>query len=79
MRGSGGLVVAATMQPPDRDDMPEYKTIEDTIGETPLVRLQRLPGAAQAERGVRISSAPNAFIVCARSIDRSSGMINSMR
>ena len=39
------------MQPPDRDDMPEYKTIEDAIGETPLVRLQRLPGAAQAERG----------------------------
>lgn len=24
--------------------MPEYKTIEDTIGNTPLVRLQRLPG-----------------------------------
>jgi cysteine synthase B len=31
--------------------MPEYKTIEDTIGDTPLVRLQRVPGAAQAERG----------------------------
>jgi cysteine synthase B len=31
--------------------MPEYKTIEDAIGETPLVRLQRVPGAAQAERG----------------------------
>ena len=31
--------------------MPEYKTIEDAIGDTPLVRLQRLPGAAQAERG----------------------------
>ena len=25
--------------------MPEYPTIEDCIGETPLVRLQRLPGA----------------------------------
>jgi cysteine synthase B len=30
--------------------MPEYKTIEDAIGDTPLVRLQRVPGAAQAER-----------------------------
>src|SRR6185436_11279456 len=29
--------------------MPEYKTIEDAIGDTPLVRLQRVPGAAQAE------------------------------
>ena len=31
--------------------MPEYKTIEDAIGDTPLVRLQRVPGAAQSERG----------------------------
>jgi cysteine synthase B len=31
--------------------MPLYPTIEDTIGGTPLVRLQRVPGAAQAERG----------------------------
>jgi hypothetical protein len=31
------------------------------------------------ERGVRISSAPKAFMVCARSIDRSSGMISTMR
>jgi S-sulfo-L-cysteine synthase (O-acetyl-L-serine-dependent) len=30
---------------------PEYKTIEDVIGRTPLVRLQRVPGAANAERG----------------------------
>ena len=30
--------------------MPEYKTIDDAIGDTPLVRLQRVPGAAQAER-----------------------------
>lgn len=28
-----------------------YPTIEQTIGRTPLVRLQRLPGAANAERG----------------------------
>jgi len=28
-----------------------YKTIEDTIGNTPLVRLQRIPGAAQDARG----------------------------
>ena len=30
---------------------PEYKTIEDVIGRTPLVQLQRVPGAANAERG----------------------------
>jgi cysteine synthase B len=30
---------------------PEYKTIEEVIGRTPLVRLQRVPGAANAERG----------------------------
>jgi cysteine synthase B len=30
---------------------PEYKTIEDVIGRTPLVRLQRVTGAANAERG----------------------------
>jgi cysteine synthase B len=28
-----------------------YKTIEDTIGKTPLVRLQRIPGAAIEARG----------------------------
>ncbi len=31
--------------------MPSYQTLEDAIGNTPLVRLQRLPGAANAERG----------------------------
>jgi len=30
---------------------PTYPTVEDVIGRTPLVRLQRLPGAAVAERG----------------------------
>jgi len=30
---------------------PEYKTIEDAIGGTPLVRLQRLPGPANTARG----------------------------
>jgi cysteine synthase B len=30
---------------------PVYRTLEDTIGGTPLVRLQRLPGAAAAARG----------------------------
>jgi S-sulfo-L-cysteine synthase (O-acetyl-L-serine-dependent) len=30
---------------------PEYKTVEQVIGRTPLVRLQRLPGAGNAERG----------------------------
>jgi len=31
--------------------LPEYPTIEDVIGQTPLVRLQRLPGEAGAARG----------------------------
>jgi S-sulfo-L-cysteine synthase (O-acetyl-L-serine-dependent) len=31
--------------------MPTYKTLEDAIGGTPLVRLQRLPGAANQRRG----------------------------
>src|SRR5678809_565247 len=30
---------------------PTYPTIEDTIGATPLVRLMRLPGAANEARG----------------------------
>jgi cysteine synthase B len=30
---------------------PDYPTIEDTIGHTPLVRLQRVPGPANAKRG----------------------------
>ena len=30
---------------------PDYPTIEQTIGRTPLVRLQRLPGAGNAARG----------------------------
>lgn len=31
--------------------MPEYKTLEDAIGATPLVRLQRVPGAEIDRRG----------------------------
>lgn len=31
--------------------MPVYKTLEDLIGETPLVRLQRVPGADNERRG----------------------------
>ncbi len=31
--------------------MPRYMTIEDAIGGTPLVRLQRVPGALAGERG----------------------------
>jgi S-sulfo-L-cysteine synthase (O-acetyl-L-serine-dependent) len=31
--------------------MPTYKTLEDAIGGTPLVRLQRLPGAVHQQRG----------------------------
>ncbi|MCL4698418.1 MAG: pyridoxal-phosphate dependent enzyme, partial [Burkholderiaceae bacterium] len=30
---------------------PAWKTLEDAIGATPLVRLQRLPGADNAARG----------------------------
>lgn len=37
------------------DDMrPDFATIDRTIGNTPLVRLQRIPGAALAARGVTI-------------------------
>jgi S-sulfo-L-cysteine synthase (O-acetyl-L-serine-dependent) len=32
-------------------DMPAYKTLEDAIGSTPLVRLQRLPGPEVHARG----------------------------
>jgi cysteine synthase B len=31
--------------------MPGYRTLEDTIGNTPLVRLQRVPGPANERRG----------------------------
>jgi cysteine synthase B len=31
--------------------MPHYKTLEEAIGHTPLVRLQRLPGEEIASRG----------------------------
>ena len=31
--------------------MPDYKTVEDVIGATPLVRLQRLAGEEAARRG----------------------------
>lgn len=31
--------------------MPEYKTLESFVGNTPLVRLQRIPGEEQAKRG----------------------------
>jgi S-sulfo-L-cysteine synthase (O-acetyl-L-serine-dependent) len=33
------------------NEMPRYKTLEETIGGTPLVRLQRLPGADIEARG----------------------------
>ena len=33
------------------DSTPNYPTIEDVIGATPLVRLVRLPGAENAARG----------------------------
>ncbi|MCX7222530.1 MAG: pyridoxal-phosphate dependent enzyme, partial [Burkholderiales bacterium] len=31
--------------------MKTYPTVENAVGQTPLVRLQRLPGAIAAERG----------------------------
>jgi len=39
------------MTAPARSASPVYKTLEDAIGGTPLVALQRLPGAAGAARG----------------------------
>ena len=39
------------MTSPARPATPDYKTLEDAIGGTPLVALQRLPGAAGAARG----------------------------
>ena len=33
------------------DNAPRYKTLEDAIGGTPLVRLQRVPGEQNARRG----------------------------
>src|SRR5690606_12592206 len=41
-RGFGGCMISR---------MNAYKTIEEIIGSTPLVRLQRLPGDAGAARG----------------------------
>jgi cysteine synthase B len=32
-------------------DAPRYNTVEDVIGNTPLVRLQRIPGLANEQRG----------------------------
>ena len=37
---------------------PHYGTIEDAIGHTPLVRLQRVPGAGNAARGNVILGKP---------------------
>jgi cysteine synthase B len=39
------------MTTPHPPSTPGYKTLEDAIGGTPLVRLQRLPGATAAARG----------------------------
>jgi cysteine synthase B len=38
-------------EPATRDDAPRYPTVEDVIGNTPLVRLTRVPGEANARRG----------------------------
>ena len=35
----------------NRSDAQRYKTLEDAIGDTPLVQLQRLPGAENERRG----------------------------
>jgi cysteine synthase B len=43
--------LAMLRQSPKGEVMAGYKTVEDVIGATPLVRLQRLPGAAIEARG----------------------------
>ena len=42
---------AASMPDHGHQTPPRYKTLEDAIGDTPLVRLQRLPGADNDARG----------------------------
>lgn len=39
------------MSEPSRTEPPHYPTLEDLIGRTPLVRLQRVPGAENERRG----------------------------
>jgi len=39
---------------PDMSQPPHYKTLEDAIGGTPLVRLQRLPGSEGAAAGTLV-------------------------
>ena len=39
------------MSPTSTDDAPRYRTVEETVGDTPLVRLGRLAGAAGEARG----------------------------
>ena len=38
----------ADARAPGRSRVMDWKTIEDTVGNTPLVRLKRLPGAHDA-------------------------------
>jgi cysteine synthase B len=38
-------------EPSPANDAPRYPTVEDAIGNTPLVRLMRVPGEANARRG----------------------------
>ena len=40
-----------SLTPEPEAGVPAWKTLEDAIGATPLVRLQRMPGAAGAPRG----------------------------
>jgi cysteine synthase B len=51
--GGPGPALRQSAEPEERKvvDVSAYKTLEDAIGGTPLVRLQRLPGAFGAARG----------------------------
>ena len=53
LESSGGAVATPAVDSPlgAVAALADYPTIEDVIGQTPLVRLQRLPGAAGAARG----------------------------
>jgi len=45
LAASGAKVMSVTIGLVFREARTMYKTIEDTVGDTPLVRLQRIPGA----------------------------------
>src|SRR5437879_3128039 len=50
-RCDNGGVLSSTLSSEKPASMPTYQTLEDAIGHTPLVRLQRVIGAEIAARG----------------------------